>query len=152
MAERSEAGALYVPLTAQTGRLRASTPVPRAAAYDQVIAKLRRLPEQAKEDWDSYGGHSVPPAACQQALNFITALLAHLDLDEHPPAPELGPVPEGGVVLRWMTPNYEVELTFLAESGEYTVRERGTADVVAEGEIGRPESLLRDVIKAYVAR
>lgn len=144
MAQRSEAGAVYVPLH-QWSR---ATRIPRAAAYDQVISKLQRLPQQLGENWDSYGGHPVPATASQRALAFITALLAHLE--DHPPAPEVGPAPAGGVILRWITAEHEVELEFLAAAGEYTIRERRSGEVVDEGEIGRPESLLRDVIKEYV--
>jgi hypothetical protein len=150
MAEKSEAGTVFLPLTAQTERWRPTLRIARSASYDEVITKLRRMPQQVAENWDSYGGHAVPPAACERALTFITTLLAHLD--EHPPAPEVGPVPEGGAVLRWRTEDHDIELTFLAKGGEYVVRERRSGDVVEEGEIGRPESLLRDVVKEYVTR
>jgi hypothetical protein len=42
-------------------------------------------------------------------------------------------------------------MSSLAADGEWVVRKRETGDLVDEGEIGRPESLLRDVVKEYVA-
>jgi hypothetical protein len=107
---------------------------------------------QIPEGWDSYGGHAVSPGARQQALMFITSLLAHVDREQQPPAPEVGPIAEGGVLLRWLTAEREIELAFFASGGEYTVRDRKTGNVIDEGEIGRPESLLRDVFKEHFAQ
>jgi hypothetical protein len=108
MAERSQAGAVYVPLTAQAGRwLRSGDRVPRPPTYDELLTRLRRLPTQVISNWDSYGGRQVPQEACDRVVAFITTLLAHLE--DHPPAPEVGPVPEGGVILRWRTHDYDVE-------------------------------------------
>lgn len=147
MTARSEAAALYVPLSGAAQFLR--TRVPRTPAYDQAIAKIHHLAE-VPQGWDSYGGDAVSAAARQQALTFITSLLAHVDPEKQPPAPEVGPTVEGGVLLRWLTGDREIELVFLATGGDYTVRERSTGDVVDEGEIGSPESILRDVVRAHV--
>lgn len=146
MADRSEAGALFVLLPA-TGVRSWQVRVPRSLAYDHVFSKIRRL--GVGDDWDSYGGRSIPEAARHRALTFVTTLLAHLD--EHPPAPDVGPVPDGGLLFRWLTDDHEVEIVFLADGGEYAVRDRRTGELIDEGEVGRPESLLRDVIREYIA-
>ena len=149
MAERSEAGALYVPLTSDPSMQQAR--IPRTAEYDETIHKLRRLSE-IPEGWDSYGGRAVPTGARQQALRFIASLLTHVDRDEQPRAPAVGPIADGGVLLRWLTDDSEIELAFFESGGEYIVRQRETGEVIDEGAIGRPESLLRDVFREYLAR
>ena len=50
------------------------------------------------------------------------------------------------MLLRWNSAETDVMLTFLPDGGEYSVVDKQTDEVIAEGSIGRPEGLVRDVM------
>lgn len=110
----------------------------------QQIASLGKL----KKGWDSYGGAPIPKEAQRRAVAFLGTLLTHID--RRVPPPTVGPSASGGVVLRWVTESYDVILTFLASGGEYSVVDRARDAVVVEGQVGRPETLIRDVVKPFL--
>ncbi len=123
------------------------TDIPRDAQYSKVFDQVHAL-GQLQEGWNSYRGAPIGEEARRRAVAFLATVLTHLD--EPVPAPSVGPSPDGGVVFRWDTGDYEVEIVFLREGGEYSVARRGREDLLEEGAIGRPESIVRDLIKKYV--
>ena len=129
----------------------ASTPtaVPRDEHYDAVIRAIRDL-AALQPGWDSYRGAPVGEEARRRALAFVTTLLTHLDAPVPPPV--VGPSPDGGVVLRWVSGDHEVVIIFFGDGGEYSVAHRGCDEILEEGRVGRPESLVQNVIVRYVAR
>lgn len=118
-------------------------------AHERVIAAIDEL-ANLKPGWDSYDAAPIEEAARGRAIAFITTLLTHLDCDV--PAPTVGPSPDGGVVLRWLTSDFDIMVTFFAQGGEYSVVRRDSDELIDTGNIGRPESLVRDVISQYVVR
>ncbi len=67
------------------------------------IAELAELPE----NWDSYGSRPIQRKACQRAVS----LLKYLSESEMP-APQIFPVPGGGIQFEWRNERRELELEF----------------------------------------
>lgn len=125
-----------------------SSALPRGPAYDRVIEEVSKM-EELGGGWDSYGAAPISVEARRRAIVFVSTLLTHLDRPV--PAPAVGPSPDGGVVFRWVSDKYDVMVTLLADGGEYSVVDLAKNNVIEEGQVGRPESLVRDIIKPYVA-
>lgn len=121
----------------------------RHPAHERTIAAIDEL-ATLRPGWDSYAAAPIEEAARRRAIAFVTTLLTHLDCEV--PVPTVGPSPDGGVVLRWLTSDLDIMVTFLAQGGEYSVVHRDRKELIETGSIGRPESLVRDVISQYVVR
>jgi hypothetical protein len=117
---------------------------PMDALVLQQIDDLASL----QDGWDSYGG-SRPTEGARTRAKVLMATL-YTRLGRGVPRPTVGPSADGGVVLRWRGPQYDVMLTVLADGGEYSVVDRRSDKVVSEGEIGFPDALVRDVIKPNI--
>jgi len=118
-------------------------------AYERVLRDIGSL-STLPEGWDSYKGAPISKEAQNRATAFIITLLTHLDW--RVPPPTVGPSPTGGVVLRWISSRYDVMLNFLPEGGEYSVVDLQVNEVLDEGLIGRPESVIRDVINRFLPK
>ena len=112
--------------------------------FSDVYREIEAL-EKLRTGWDSYAAPAISPQARQRAAGFVSMLVTHLD--RQVTAPSVGPIPTGGVMLKWVTEKHEVEITFLPEGGEYSVVDRGADRIIAEGVIGRSEGVLRDVVQ-----
>jgi hypothetical protein len=56
------------------------------------------------------------------------------------------------VILRWLTPQIEIEMAFSGrKTGEFSVIRRDSREVVREGSLG-PVDPLKDVVDTYVMR
>ena len=66
------------------------------------LAELRTLPE----DWDTYGGRSVT----QEVAEYSFALL-RVVMEAETRAPDLVPLPQGGLQMEWHDPNLDIEIT-----------------------------------------
>lgn len=64
------------------------------------------------------------------------------------PPPDVGASPNGGVVLRWLTEDREVEIHFFASGGDYSVTRRKDGATM-EGELAHLDPL-NDVVDAHV--
>ncbi len=90
------------------------------------LAELAALPE----NWDSYGSPAVQPLARQRAADLLD-LLGQFKL----PAPQIFPVPGGGLQLEWQKAGGGMELEilpdgsleFLIEDADGQMREGGLA-------------------------
>lgn len=111
--------------------------------HDRAIREIRDLGTLAP-NWDSYGAASVQGGAQARAIAFMATLATHDGTSL--PAPSVSASPDGGVLLRWNSAETDVMLTFLPDGGEYSVVDKQTDEVIAEGSIGRPEGLVRDVM------
>jgi len=118
--------------------------LPRGPAYDRVIEEVNKM-EELGGGWDSYGAAPISVEARRRAIVFVSTLLTHLDRSGS--APTVGPSPDGGVVFRWVSDKYDVIVTLLADGGEYSVVDLAKNNVIEEGQVGRPESLVRDIVK-----
>lgn len=85
---------------------------------DQKISELSQLPE----NWDGYGSRSIQQAAVEQASALLSKL-ASFNL----PAPQIFPVPGGGIQLEFRQDSRELEIEILPDGSiEYlTVNEEG---------------------------
>lgn len=84
----------------------------------QKIAELSALPE----NWDGYGSRSIQQTAVEQASSLLPGL-ASFNL----PAPQIFPVPGGGIQLEFQQEARELEIEILPDgSMEYlTMNEEG---------------------------
>ena len=114
--------------------------------FERALDEIRTL-ETLREGWDSYNAPAIAPEVRSRACAFMTMLATHLG--SRVSLPVIGPTPAGGVMLRWDDSNREVEVTFLRTGGEYSIVDGETGEVVQEGDVGRPEGVLR-AIQPYI--
>lgn len=129
--------------------LNRAVPLRRSAVFphqfQRALNEIRAL-DALTEGWDSYGAPAIAPEARSRACAFITMLATRLGDRVSPPV--IGPTPGGGVMLRWDDDRREVEVAFLRTGGGYSIVDRQSGEV-QEGEVGRPEGVLR-AVQQYV--
>jgi hypothetical protein len=81
--------------------------------FDQKIKGLLDPIHNLEDDWDSYGGKPVTLAALETAYNFLN-LLFELRF----PTPTIVPTSNGGLVLEWTKPDFELSFD-IAPNGKF---------------------------------
>jgi hypothetical protein len=113
--------------------------------YSDVITEIVNLVDRAP-GWNSYHAPRVASDAQVRAI----ALVNDFDkLSGLVPPPAVGATPEGGVALRWLTRDREIDIHFTGIDGEFAVLRRGTTEVVLEGNL-RQVDPLKDIVQAHV--
>ena len=74
--------------------------------WEEVV--LNRLVElrTLSEDWDTYGGSPVTQEVAAYSFALLRAVMA-----AETRAPDLVPLPQGGLQMEWHDPNLDVEIT-----------------------------------------
>jgi hypothetical protein len=115
---------------------------PYASVIGDLVAISKRQP-----GWNSYDAEQVSSAAVLSAIGLVNALS---NLGGDVPAPAVGASADGGVVLRWLTREREVEIFYTGrERGDYTITRRSSREVVAEGPLAGLDPL-KDIVDAHV--
>lgn len=95
---------------------------PRNSQWERVTAlsdaqswireSFRKLNEFSRlsENWDGYGSRPIQPAAIQQAASLVEQLSQFVI-----PAPQIFPVPGGGLQFEWKNAKCEMELEILPD-------------------------------------
>lgn len=120
-------------------------PVHRPGAND-INTRLEELTE-LHEDWDGYGARPIDRHAAWFALRVITLTTSH-----GLPAPEIFPVPSGGVQLEWTSSLMELE--FEIEPGGRSVVFVGDDTRSGrhfDGVLPRDQSLFRQALANLVS-
>jgi hypothetical protein len=119
-----------------------STPNPHLDTIDEIRA-LAKLPK----GWDSYDGDTADDGAMASAIALVRAMYGRYP---GAPRPEVGLVADGSVMLRWILPTREFELTYRASGdGGYVVSERQSGRVI-EGSLRDVINPLNELIAVYV--
>ena len=106
--------------------------------YQAVIAELTGL-RQLERGWDSYDAESVNRDALINAIEFVNQFRS---LSEPVPPPAVGVAPDGGVIMRWVTVDREVDVVYRpGYGGTFAVLRRDTRDIVREGNLGNVDPL-----------
>jgi hypothetical protein len=113
--------------------------------YGHVVEEIRRL-GKLDRGWNTYRAGRINDEAQEQAIAFVGSLTT---LAERVPAPKVVPTPNGGVGLHWLTRDRDVEVVFFAKGGEYTIAQRGSAEIIDAGPISQVD-LLKDVVRDHV--
>lgn len=115
--------------------------------YADVLAEIDKL-SALDRGWNSYRAGRITPEAQERAKAFVGRLT---DLGRPVPPPSVAPTPNGGVSLRWLVGDRDVQIIFLARGSEYVVAERGKEDVIDAGSIDEIDPL-KDLIRTHVAK
>lgn len=113
--------------------------------YGHVVDEIRNLTDLDR-GWNTYAAGRIHEDAQRRAIDFVGRLT---ELTHRVPAPAVVPTPNGGVSLHWLTSDRDVEVIFLATGGEYSIAERGSADIIDAGPITQVD-LLKDVVRDHV--
>lgn len=99
-------------ITAFCGNAAWSSATPLARATPWLRAALHKISELARlaENWDSYNSRPIQSAAIEQASKAIESLS-----DVNLPAPQIFPVPGGGLQLEFEQDGRELEIEFLPD-------------------------------------
>jgi hypothetical protein len=120
--------------------------VRREDPYDSVIGEILALASR-KRGWNSYEADETLPSALVSAIGLVHRFR---NLPAPVPPPSVGALADGRVVLRWLTPDREVEIVYFGhEMGEYSVCRRGTRDPLEEASLQRIDPL-KDIVDAHV--
>lgn len=92
----------------------------------QAMGELLSLPE----NWDSYGAHSINPAAVTFALQLLSETMR-----TDTPAPAVVPTSRGGVQLEWHTRGIDLEIEIQSPGRIYVSYEDHQQDTEWEGEL-----------------
>lgn len=112
--------------------------------YQEVIRDILALGHRPA-GWNSY---RAPKIAEQVQLRAIELVARFDDLGSASvPPPDVGASPVGGVVLRWLTDEGEVEIHFTTSGGEYSVTRKDGQ--VIEGDLGHLDPL-KDIVNSHV--
>ena len=123
-------------------------PVVRDHPYVGLMKTLVALSERTK-GWDAYDGDPVMTEALLGALQLAASLPRLGEI----PLPAAGLAPDGAVVLRWLTPDQEIELVYRGQrAGEYSVADRATQDVILEGSLRDIVDPLKEIVDPYVGQ
>jgi len=114
-------------------------------SYGHVLDEISDL-SNLQPGWNGYRAGEISKDAQKRAADFVQLLT---NIPGHVPAPSVVPTSNGGVALRWLTADREVEIIFLADGGEYTVGKRGSEDVLDSGGLGRVD-LLKQVVAEHL--
>jgi hypothetical protein len=117
----------------------------RENPYQTVIDEIKEI-QTRPPGWNGARAARVADAAAWRAIGFVYSLS---DLGVDVPPPSVAPTPNGGVAIRWLTRDREVEIIFLDSGGEYTVAKRGSEDALQSGFIGHID-LLKDVVEKHI--
>jgi hypothetical protein len=121
-----------------------SAPHPYYELFEQIVAIAKR-----PKGWNSYDADVAIPTALIGVVELINSFRL---LSTIVPIPSVGLSPDGAVVLRWLTSEYEIELAYRAlHAGEYTVLRRGTGDTIKEGSLSELDPL-KDLVDTFVVR
>jgi hypothetical protein len=113
--------------------------------YTDVISAIVDL-GKLEPGWNSYDAPRVAEAAQLKAIALVNDFQ---NISAPVPPPDVGPTPEGGVALRWLTRDREIDVHFTADDAEYTVLRRGTTTVVTEGRLVGLD-LRKDIVYAHI--
>jgi len=111
---------------------------PYSSLIDEILALSKRQP-----GWNSYGARPITAEAQLAAIALVNSFYDRV------PLPTVGGAPNGGVVLRWLTPDREIELLFAAAESEYSVLRRDTGELVVEGRL-HDVDLIKNLIQDHV--
>lgn len=114
--------------------------------YQAVISAILALRSRTK-GWDSYDADAVPQAALLGAIDLVNRFE---NLGTLVPVPFVGASADGAVILRWITPDREVDLLLRDSArGEYSVMKRQSEEVVSEGTLQHLDPL-KDIVGQHV--
>lgn len=115
--------------------------------YQPIIDRLVELGRTRRErNWDSYDASPVLEQAVLTAINLVNHFE---DLGLLVPPPAIGVAPDGGVVMRWLTDDREVDLHFESRGGTYSVSRRDVDEILEDGPLGRLDTL-KDIVGGHV--
>lgn len=113
--------------------------------YYPLIRELLRVAELGR-DWDSYGAPPVDPDAVYSAIRLVADFAK---LTSPVPFPDVGPTPDGGVLLRWDLGATEVDVVYHGDRGRYVITRLADDQILAQGELDDVDPL-KEVVGRFV--
>lgn len=113
--------------------------------YHEVIAEILALSERGG-DWDSYHAEPVDASATLHAIRIVSSFV---DLGVPVPTPRVGALPDGSVILMWITDDRKVDVVCREGGGEYVVVRRDTDEIIEERRLNQVDPL-KDVVRDHV--